>query len=294
MPVTVHPPPSAAQAQADQLSSPLRLIVADVDDTFTFHGSLHPAVLSAVARASQAGLEVILNTGRPAGYGATLLAYVAGVSAVIVENGGAWFDRQAPGAPPDPHEVPICYRTLAAPDLRARLADLAQRVGLRAGLSFVPTADNAFRVTDYTVLRRLPADAEPAAVLRQLGAYVAEESDGRGQFLASSIHLHFMLDGQTPRSKADGVAALLRHRGVADPYGYMATSAVSVGDSANDSSLFSPGRFALSVGVANIRRYLPELGPNRPRHITTHAEGLGLVELIDAILAGTPPSGVAG
>ena len=37
-------------------------------------------------------MEVILNTGRPAGYGATLLAYLPMVSAVIVENGGAWLD----------------------------------------------------------------------------------------------------------------------------------------------------------------------------------------------------------
>ena len=71
-----------------------RYLIADVDDTFTVAGHLHPVVFAAVARASAAGIEVILNTGRPAGYGAALLSYLPDVSAVIVENGGAWLDRR--------------------------------------------------------------------------------------------------------------------------------------------------------------------------------------------------------
>ncbi len=269
------------------LAPRIRYLIADVDDTFTLHGSLHGSVLSAVARAAAAGIEVILNTGRPAGYGATLLAYVHGVSAVVVENGGAWIDRLAPGAGADPHEAPLCYRDSPSGELRACLADLARRVARRAELRFVETADNAFRLTDYTVLRRLPSDGASAApaTLRRLAALTAEESAGAGQLLASSIHLHFMLDGARPRSKADGVAELLGRRGLTQVAEQLATAAVAVGDSANDASLFAPGRFALSVGVRNIERYLPELGDNRPQYLTQAAEGAGLVELIDAILA---------
>ena len=43
-----------------------------------------------------AGIEVILNTGRSAGWGAALLAYLPGVSAVIVENGGFGAQAAAP------------------------------------------------------------------------------------------------------------------------------------------------------------------------------------------------------
>lgn len=271
--------------QTDEASPPpdLRYLIADVDDTLTVDGSLHGPVLDALADAAAAGIEVILNTGRPAGYGATLLAYVRGVSAVVVENGGAWFDRHAPGAPSDPHEAPLFFREAADPDLRAKLAELAGRVAARAGLQFVPTADNAFRLTDYTVLRRLPGNASEA--LQALRRYVHEESGGRGSLLASSIHLHFMLDGDLPRSKADGVVRLLSRRGIPQAAERLSAQAVTVGDSANDASFFEPGRFAWSVGVRNIERYLPELGGNRPRHITQNREGLGLAELIERLLA---------
>ncbi|MBL9002630.1 MAG: HAD hydrolase family protein [Myxococcales bacterium] len=260
----------------------IRYLVADVDDTLTVDGSLSGAVLTALQRARAAGIEVILNTGRPAGYGATLLAYVDGVSAVVVENGGAWFDRHAPGAPADPHEAPLFFRTATDPSLRTKLADLARRVADRAGLAFVETADNAFRLTDYTVLRRLPGDA--AALLSALRRYTDEESAGQGALLASSIHVHFMLDGERPRSKADGVAQLLARRGIGNPAQILARHAVSVGDSANDASFFEPGCFAWSVGVRNIERYLPELGAKRPQHITREPEGRGFVELIDLLL----------
>lgn len=270
--------------QSDNPLANIRCLVADVDDTLTVDGSLSGPVLDAVARAAAAGIEVILNTGRPAGYGATLLAYVRGLSAVVVENGGAWFDRKAPGAPSDPHEAPLFLRDGETPDLRKRLMDLADRVAARAGLSFVETADNAFRLTDYTVLRRLPTDTNAATVLQAIRRYTDEESAGQGSLLASSIHLHFMLDGGRARSKADGVAQLLARRGVAQPHEFLARHAVSVGDSANDASFFEPGRFAWSVGVRNIERYLPELGANRPRHITQQPEGHGLLELIEALL----------
>lgn len=265
------------------LAPKLKYLIADVDDTFTVAGSLHGPVLEAVTRASLAGIEVILNTGRPAGYGATLLAYVRGISAVVVENGGAWFDRLAPGAVADPHEAPLIYRDPPAPDLRAQLQALAGRVAQRAGLDFRETADCAFRLTDYTVLRRLPGGAP--SLLQRLAELTVEESGGRGHLLASSIHLHFMLDGERRRGKADGVAAMLARRGLSGVDEVLATSAVTVGDSANDASLFTPGRFALSVGVRNIERYLPELGDCRPQHLTEAHEGHGLVELISAILA---------
>lgn len=265
------------------LAPQLKYLIADVDDTFTVAGSLHGPVLAAVTRAAEAGIEVILNTGRPAGYGATLLAYVSGISAVVVENGGAWCDRLAPGADADPHEAPLIYRDPPTGDLRTQLRALAGRVATRAGLEFTETADCAFRLTDYTVLRRLPGSAPD--LLRQLAELTVEESAGCGHLLASSIHLHFMLDGERRRSKADGVAAMLARRGLSGVAQTLATSAVTVGDSANDASLFAPGVFALSVGVRNIERYLSELGDSRPQHLTRAPEGHGFIELIDAILA---------
>ena len=130
---------------------------------------------------------------------------------------------------------------------------------------------------------------EGAAVLARVREVVAEETAGQGGVLASSVHIHFFLDGPRRRSKAHGVEALLLRRGVADPAGELSRWAVAVGDSANDASLFAPGRFALPVGVRNIERYLPELaelGEAAPRHVTQAPEGWGVIELIDDLLAG--------
>lgn len=292
-----------------------RYLFVDLDDTFTVRGHIHPDVLEAVGRAAEAGIEVILNTGRPAGYGAALLGYLPGLTAAIIENGGAWLDRKAPpppstrspssagissrtptrplsdnlqGAvpPDDPHEAPLHLLRSYPQDLRARLVALRQRVSRRLGLPLTPTADNTYRVTDHTALRRLPPGPEGAELLRALAEVTVQESDGQGRLLASSIHLHFMLDGDPPRSKALGAEALLDRRGVREPAEVLRREAVAVGDSANDVSLFEPGRFALSVGVRNIERHLDELGGNRPTHITRAAEGLGLCELIEDILLG--------
>lgn len=263
-----------------------KYIIADVDDTFTVAGSLSPEVLVAVSRAALAGIEVILNTGRPAGYGATLFAYLSAVSAVIVENGGAFFDRRDAQPGQDPREVAIQPVRGFDATLRSRLQALAQRTATRAGLTFTETADNPFRLTDFTVLRQLPK-SDAAAILRHLAELVDEESSGSGSLLASSIHIHFMLDGKgAARSKADGCLALLQRRGFSAEAARneLATHAITVGDSANDASFFTPGRFAFSVGVRNIERYLGELGEARPRHITRQHEGLGLVEFIDEVL----------
>jgi len=273
-----------------------RYLFADVDDTFTIRGGIHPEVLDAVARAERAGMEVILNTGRPAGYGAALLAYLPMVSAVIVENGGAWLDRrcpapssQSPGGSAvaaSSHEHGLHFYRPLPVDLRTRLAALQRRVARRLGRTFTTTADNQFRVSDYTVVRDLPGGEEGASILAELAQLVAEESEQQGQILASSIHIHFMLDGAEQRSKALGAEALLMRRGVLDAQAELAQHAVSVGDSANDASLFAPGRFALSVGARNLSRYLPELGTSIPKHLTTHSEGFGLCELIGDLLTG--------
>lgn len=263
-----------------------RYLILDVDDTLTVEGRLRAPSLAALARAAEAGVDVILNTGRSAGWGAALLAYLPGVSAVVVENGGAWFDRRLPPIGGADGEQPVQLRQAPDASLRARLVALRESAAARLGLPLWPTADDPFRLTDHTVVRTLPGGQEGAAAVAALRAAVREESGGQGDVLASSVHIHFFLDGDAPRSKAAGVSALLARRGVAEPDAELARFAVAVGDSGNDASLFTPGRFALPVGVRNIERYLPELGACAPRHITQAAEGLGLLELVEDLLAG--------
>lgn len=277
----------------------LRYLILDVDGTLTVGDHLSPAVLAALTRAAEAGLEIILNTGRSAGYGAALLTYVPGVSAVIVENGGAWFDGADQRHEEERHATLRCPMSATAlAEERGRLHALRLRTGHALGLALTPTADDAFRLTDHTVVRRVPTGPAGAEALARLRALVQEETDGAGDILASSVHIHFMIDHappdspgalRVPRSKADGALRLLQRRGVTDAAQVLRRHAAVVGDSGNDASLFAPGLFALTIGVANIVPYLPELsarGAAPPQHITREAEGLGVVELIDDLLAG--------
>jgi hydroxymethylpyrimidine pyrophosphatase-like HAD family hydrolase len=57
---------------------------------------------------------------------------------------------------------------------------------------------------------------------------------------------------------------------------------VYVGDSTNDQRMFEV--FDNSVGVANIRRFLPEL-VHLPRFVTEAERGAGFAEVVDALLA---------
>ena len=47
-----------------------RYLILDVDDTLTVEGRLRAPSLAALTRAAEAGVDVILNTGRSAGWGA--------------------------------------------------------------------------------------------------------------------------------------------------------------------------------------------------------------------------------
>ncbi len=57
---------------------------------------------------------------------------------------------------------------------------------------------------------------------------------------------------------------------------------VFAGDSPNDQPMFA--FFPASIGVANLRRFLPTLA-SRPRFLTEAEGGLGFAELADLLLA---------
>src|SRR5436190_7649624 len=73
---------------AELAASPrLRGVFSDIDDTLTHEGVVVAEAYAALLRARDAGLRVVLVTGRPAGW-AEVLASVWPVDAAIAENGG--------------------------------------------------------------------------------------------------------------------------------------------------------------------------------------------------------------
>jgi hydroxymethylpyrimidine pyrophosphatase-like HAD family hydrolase len=92
----------------------------------------------------------------------------------------------------------------------------------------------------------------------------------------STVQVHIKIPQQ---NKASGLLTVL---GKYFPH-LKSHQILTVGDSPNDESLFDAAKFPLSVGVANVREYLPHLS-HHPTYITAAAEGAGFCELSQILL----------
>ena len=243
----------------------LRGVLCDIDDTLTWEGRLIPEALLGLQRASDAGLRVIPVTGRPAGW-VDHIARMWPVDGVIGENGGLWFWMQ---------HGKLQRRFLQPADERAanrqKLNELASEI-----LAEVPgtalASDQPYRELDLAV--DFCEDVPPlgdAEIDRIVTAF-----QSRGATCKSSIHVNGWFGSF---DKLEGFRRFHQDRWGEAPD---LSAWAFFGDSANDEPMFEA--FPLSVGVANVARFLPRL-THPPRWITTAPGGHGFVEGIDQILA---------
>ncbi|MES2071209.1 MAG: HAD-IIB family hydrolase [Pseudomonadota bacterium] len=249
--------------------SRIRGILTDIDDTFTTHGQLTPAVLDAVGRTRAAGLQVIAVTGRPT-YWTLPLLRLCRFDAVIAENGASafWLDPQgrlqsmfyADAATRQQHRRQLESFALKMqqhfPGIHIA-EDAPQRVG-----------DLAFDIGENITPIPLPQLEAVAALIRAEGFYAT----------TSSIHAHASV---LPFSKQSMSQRVLQEvLGVDDETARR--HYVFVGDSANDASMF--GHYPITVGVANVRKFLDRFDQH-PAYVTQQECGAGFVEVVDAILS---------
>jgi hydroxymethylpyrimidine pyrophosphatase-like HAD family hydrolase len=97
------------------------------------------------------------------------------------------------------------------------------------------------------------------------------------EVIASSIHIHVRLAGW---GKADGLLSALEPAALSAP----SESILFVGDSSNDRPMFARFR-QTSVGVANVARFLDELGPDRPAYVTRSEAAAGFAEVAERLLS---------
>jgi len=244
----------------------LRAIFCDIDDTLTTRGRLGAAAYEALWRLREAGLSVVLVTGRPAGW-ADPIARLWPVAGVVAENGAVacWLDDR--GA--------MCRRYARSPKEmkadQARLLETAFRI-VREHPPCRLAADQPFRISDVAI--------DYAEEVGPLGLDVAEKL--RDRFLevgakakVSSIHVNAWF-GEFDKGTA--CERFARERlGLALDDG----SAAYIGDSPNDEPLFA--RFAVSFGVANIARFAGRLA-HRPTYVAAREGGEGFREIADQIL----------
>src|SRR3954469_19923527 len=126
------------------LRGPVRALFSDVDGTMTTGDRIEAQTYEALERLGQAGIPVIMVTGRPAGFGQAFMKMTPAL-ACVTENGGVTFVR-------DGRKLIKIYGVPAAslPEGRRRMSDVAVEV-----MSKVPGArlsgDSKYREVDLAI-----------------------------------------------------------------------------------------------------------------------------------------------
>lgn len=248
----------------------VKVVLCDLDDTLTLEGRLPSASLAAMERLEVAGIATVVVTGRPAGW-SDMIARMWPVSAVVGENGAFYFRYDRSTAK--------MLRRFQRDDAarardQARLREIVAAIQAKHPQARL-SADQAFRISDYAIDICEDVEPLPQAVVDDIVAMF--EANG-ATAKVSSIHVNAWIGDF---SKLQMSRLLLEeHFGL--PPDQAAKHAIYVGDSPNDEPMFAA--FPMSVGVANVRRFLPRMTAH-PTWITTAEGGVGFAELVDAILS---------
>ena len=245
----------------------LRGVLTDIDDTLTDgHAGIGAAALDALAALDAAGVPVIAITGRPAGWSEPF-ALAWPVAAIVAENGAVMLRRGADGGLQRDFSQDEATRAANFARLQACAADVLARVpGARLA------TDSPGRLTDIAIDHSEHAHLDAA----QIEAVCAVMREHGLRATVSSIHINGWIGEHSKWSAAHWAV----HAVLGEPF--EALDWVYVGDSTNDQQMFA--RMPLSVGVANIARFLQQL-QSLPSHVTQAERGAGFAELACALLA---------
>jgi len=247
----------------------VRIVLFDIDDTITVHGRLPACAYRGIERLHEADLITIAVTGRPAGW-CDHIARMWPVDGIVGENGAFYFRYdQANGRMRRRFWLGEGERR----QNRERLDTIATEV-----LQCVPAAriasDQAYREADLAV--DICEDVPPLS---------SEDIE--------TIHAIFARHGATTKTSSIHVngwfgtydKCSMALRMLAAEFGMDETTAraraIYVGDSPNDVPMFEC--FEYTVGVANIRQFLPRLRCT-PRWVTSSEGGFGFSEFTDVLL----------
>lgn len=240
----------------------ISFVLCDLDDTLTLDGALPSASYRALEGLVRKGRQVIIVTGRPAGW-CDMIARLWPVAAVVGENGAFYFryDRQT--------------RRMLREFQRSSEQRRADQIRLSEIFHLVQgkypevrlAADQAFRISDYAVDFCEDVPLLPEAIVNDI-VHLFEAHGATAKI--SSIHVNAWIGDF---SKLQMSLSVLESLGLSAQQ--FATQVAYVGDSPNDEPMFE--YFPLSVGVANIRAFLPSMRAH-PKWITTQPGGLGFAE----------------
>jgi len=242
----------------------MRGVLTDIDDTLTQDGAIRPAALHALHLLEAAAVPVIAITGRPAGW-SEAFALTWPVRAIVAENGAVMLRRDGLGLRRD-----FTHSASQRADNFLRLQACAQAVLVQVPGSRLAT-DSAGRLTDIAIDHSEHAHLDAG----QIEAVCALMRSHGLQATVSSIHINGWIGEHNKLTAAHwAVQTLLGLPFLAEEWLY-------VGDSTNDQQMFAG--LPLSIGVANIARFLPQL-LTRPAYVTQAERGDGFAEVAAALL----------
>jgi HAD superfamily hydrolase (TIGR01484 family) len=246
------------------LAAGIHTLFSDIDDTLTTEGRLTVEAYAALAALRDAGLRVVLVTGRPAGW-CDHIARMWPVDAVIGENGAFYFWYEA-GARKlmSRHTFDEAVREANT----ARMAAVRQTI-LREVPGCAIASDQFCRLYDLAIDFCEDVPPLPASSVRRI-VDLMERAGMTAK--VSSIHVNGWFGQYDKLSMAH---LLLRER-----YGIELETererCVFAGDSPNDAPMFA--YLPNAVGVANVARF--DLPPGQaPAYVTPSPAGAGFAEL---------------
>ncbi|ABG52912.1 HAD-superfamily hydrolase, subfamily IIB [Trichodesmium erythraeum IMS101] len=239
----------------------IQLIATDMDGTLTKNGKFTSDLFLALEKLAAAKIQVLVITGRSAGWVQAIKNYLPIVGA-IAENGGLFY--------PIHSETPQFLISIPNITLhRQNLANIFQYLKSQFPL-IEPSVDNQFRLTDWTF------DIQNLSISELTKMADICQSKGYG-FTYSTVQCHIK---PLQQNKASGLCKI-----ISEYFPNLTTEKViTVGDSPNDESLFEESKFPFSVGVANILEYANKIN-HQPVYVTSKKEAEGFCELAELILS---------
>lgn len=238
----------------------IKVIATDIDGTLTKKGEFSSQLLSTLEQLQKNKIQVILITGRSAGWCQGIVNYLP-VWGIIAENGGVY-----------------CLKDNQKTTLLTPVNDLSKhRQFLQDNFEYlksqfpqlITSNDNQFRITDWTF------DCHELTQEQLLTIKQICDKNNWG-FTYSHIQGHLK---PVEQNKAKALIT------IKETYFQQLSlqEIVTVGDSPNDESLFNTDTFPISVGVYNILKYTERL-KYKPVYLTNLPEIDGFCELVKFLL----------
>lgn len=265
LPTNSPTPPLPLSTASDAVLKKIKGVCFDIDDTFSTHGQITSEAYQALWELKKAGFFLIPVTGRPAGW-CDLIARFWPVHAVVGENGAFTFFME--------NGVRRRIDTLSSADSKSAQSRLSQlRTDIEKqfhGCSFA--SDQSYREYDLAIDFCEDVPAWEESEVERLVKFC--ESKGAIAKI-SSIHVNTWFGRYT---KFEGITHFLKQRTELPKI----SEWIYAGDSPNDEPLFQA--FPLSVGVANVKKFLPKM-KSPPTYITLAEGGGGFAELAQRLIS---------